>query len=134
MAREDHRPLQSRRSDERVDVLDVALESSATAAPGVAASDARTVECAERDVTHVTAHARPGFGRNPEPVVREHDRPASAALDPETDVWLDGDALRDVPRRAGPAVRRAACNRGHTQSRAKELHRCRLIKAHPASS
>ena len=108
MADEDDRRSQARPLDGRVNILDVALQASATTRANVAATDAGTIERAKPDMSEVMTDAGPGLRRDSQAAVGKHDRAIAAARDPEANVRSDhdrrckavGSALRGSTRRA----------------------------------
>jgi len=129
-------------TNERMDVLDIALERSAVASPDIAPPDPCPVERAESDVAHLLSNARPGLRWDVQAVVCEHRRAAPGALDEETQLRLDSHSLSEVLGRAccvpvgGGATyesQRASYGEGSLRGRRDHVHPS-LNKAHPASS
>jgi hypothetical protein len=76
MAHEDDRRFQVRPLDERVNVLDVALQGSATTRANVAATDAGTIERAEPHMSEVMTDDGPGLRRDSKAAVGQHNGPS----------------------------------------------------------
>ena len=131
MAHEDDRQYQVRPLDERVNILDVALQASATTRANVAATDAGTIERAEPDMSKVMTDAGPGLRRDAQPPSASTTGLA-AARDPEANVRSDHDrrcqavgcALRGSTRRApGRATRHTPAQRAFiVEGRGRSLY------------